>query len=535
MIYTSPYPPVVVPEQDIPSFIFGSEGFKRNLDGPALIDSESGQVITFRELQQSARCFAAGLIHLLAFRKSEVVAVYTPNNINYSTIAFGTLMAGKCGSLSGINPSYTTEEVAYQLKDSGSSVLIVSPDLTDNACAAAKRVGIPADRIFVLAEHPIGSLRTFSSLLSELPLPTITFTSDELKNTPAYLCYSSGTTGRSKGVITTHRNMVANVLQMSSFDMDAKSPADLWMGVLPFYHIYGLNIALHQAAYSGIPLCVVPKFEFEKFLASVQKYQATVLHVVPPIVLGLAKHPIVSKYNLTSVRRIMSGAAPLGRELSEATSKRFKVPVVQGYGLTETSPVAHACPMDQVVDGSVGFLVPSMEARIVDVDTGKGQPGELWLRGPNVMKGYINNPKATAECIDTKGFFHTGDIAIVVKSGHFFIVDRLKELIKYKGFQVPPAELEAKLNSHPSIADAAVISRPDEYAGELPLAYVVLQPGMTLTEKQVQMYVAERVAPHKQLRGGVVFVDAIPKAASGKILRRVLRVMDKEMRTRAKL
>ncbi|KAJ1330162.1 hypothetical protein BSLG_009692 [Batrachochytrium salamandrivorans] len=284
--------------------------------------------------------------------------------------------------LSSINPSYTTEEVAYQLKDSGSSVLIVSPDLTDNACAAAKRVGIPADRIFVLAEHPIGSLRTFSSLLSELPLPTITFTSDELKNTPAYLCYSSGTTGRSKGVITTHRNMVANVLQMSSFDMDASRP---------------------------------PTFGWRQY-KSIRRQS----YVVPPIVLGL---PSIrsSASTITSVRRIMSSAAPLGRELS-ATSKRFKVPVVQGYGLTETSPVAHACPMDQVVDGSVGF--GQYGGRIVDVDTGK--------------------------------------------------------------------------------------------------------PGMTLTEKQVQMYVAERVAPHKQLRGGVVFVDAIPKAASGKILRRVLRVMDKE-------
>ncbi|EGF76873.1 hypothetical protein BATDEDRAFT_33779 [Batrachochytrium dendrobatidis JAM81] len=530
MIYTSPYPDLYIPEQDVPSFIFGSKGFQSNPNKPALIDGPTGKVITFRDLEKSSASFAAGLHHQLGFKKRDVVALYTPNDINYSTVMYGTLMAG--GSVSGINPAYTVDELAYQLHDSGASVLIVGHEQIANAKAAAKVVGLPLNRIFVFASKSINGIHSFTSLLSSKLGPVVKFTKNELANEAAYLCYSSGTTGRSKGVITTHRNMVANVLQTNVFEVNDRLPDEIWMGVLPFFHIYGLNISLHQAAFGGNTMVVVPKFDFVQFLEFIQRYQITVLHVVPPIVLAMAKHPIVDKFDLSSVRRATSGAAPLGSELAQAFSKRLKIPAVQGYGLTETTPVTHMCPSSRIVDGSIGFLVPNMQARLIDPDTGKdamtNQPGELWLRGPNVMKGYINNPSATKDSIDQEGYFHTGDVAVVGPTGHFFIVDRLKELIKYKGFQVPPAELEAKLITHPSIADAAVISLADKEAGELPLAYVVLQPGKKLTEKEVQEFIAGQVAYYKQLRGGVVFVDAIPKAASGKILRRILRAMDKE-------
>ncbi|HEX5096196.1 MAG TPA: AMP-binding protein, partial [Acidimicrobiia bacterium] len=248
--------------------------------------------------------------------------------------------------------------------------------------------------------------------------------------------------------------------------------------------------------------------------------------IAPPVAVALAKHPIVDNYDLSSLEQIFSGAAPLSAELALEVGKRLGCEVVQGYGMTELSPVSHLTPKGQFKPGSVGVTAPNTETMIVDPATqgplGIDADGEVWVRGPQVMAGYLNNPKATADTIDRDGWLHTGDIGHIDEDGHLYIVDRLKELIKYKGFQVAPAELEALLLTHPSVADAAVIGRPDEACGEIPIAFVVLKPDQTCTEDDIKTFVAGQVATYKQLRE-VHFIDAVPKSASGKILRRVLR------------
>jgi acyl-CoA synthetase (AMP-forming)/AMP-acid ligase II len=261
----------------------------------------------------------------------------------------------------------------------------------------------------------------------------------------------------------------------------------------------------------------------------VQDYRITVTYVVPPIVLALAKHPAVDKYDLSSVRLVFSGAAPLGEELERATSQCLgRAPVLQGYGMTEASPVTHCNAMREAGEarpGSVGRTVPNTETRIVDPGLGRtlgpGEQGEVCVRGPQVMKGYLNNPEATRQMLTPDGWLHTGDIGYIDEDGFLYVVDRLKELIKYKGLQVPPAELEAVLLSHPAVADAAVIPSPDEEAGEIPKAFVVLKPGASASAEELMAYVGERVAPHKKVRR-LQFIDQVPKSASGKILRRVL-------------
>eukprot|EP00842_Homolaphlyctis_polyrhiza_P001190 jgi/Hompol1/2071/HPOL_002812-RA len=525
MVYKSTLPDIQIPETDAASFVLYSEAFEANLDKPVCTDGFTGDTLTFEELRGDSQSFAGGLVNQLGFKKWDVLGIYSTNSVYYSTLVFGTLLAG--GTVTTANAAYTVDELAYQLKDSGASILVVGAENVANGKAAAKEAGIADDRIFVISADPVDGVPSVFDLYDDEPAPKVEFTADELANKPAYLTYSSGTTGRSKGVQTTHRNMIANVLQVHFFFKPEITYGDTWAGALPFFHMYGLNILLHLAPYAGVHIAVLPKFDFLLLLETVQTHKVVMLFIVPPIIVGLAKHPIVDSLDLSSVRRIISGAAPLAGEIAEAASKRLGATIVQGYGLTETSPVSALCPLDKPVHGSIGILSPSMDARIVDPDTGAdvgyNTPGELWLRGPNIMKAYHNNPQATQESIDEEGYFHTGDVATISEDGHIYIVDRLKELIKYTGLQVPPAELEAKLLSHSKIADAAVVGRAEETVGEVPVAFVVLKPGQTATEEEIVEFVAERVASHKQLRGGVIFTDSIPKAASGKILRRILR------------
>ncbi|KAJ3185701.1 hypothetical protein HDU85_001055 [Gaertneriomyces sp. JEL0708] len=548
MVFTSSVPSTPPPIVDSYTYVFDSPNAGRGQasvapkrDQIALVDAVSGESVTYGELVHRINRFASGLRARLALTKWDVVGVFSPNQLDYPTVVFGTLRAGCTVTLA--NPTYTADELAYQLKDAGARILITCAPLLPIAAKAAAQAGIPPEAIFIFGRESVGGKKTIYDIFSCEYLQPVQFSQEELTTRPAYLCYSSGTTGRSKGVETTHYNMVANVHQISEFHAAAQpfQPDDVWTGVLPFYHIYGLNLSLHTALRAGVKLVVFQKFDLVAYLEALQKYKVTYTHIVPPIVIGLAKHPIVGKYNLSSLRYIMSGAAPLSDEVSRAAASRLNVVVVQGYGMTESSPVTHTGSDANVPDGSIGKLVPGVAARIVDPDTGKdckvNERGELWVRGPNVMKGYHNNDAATRDTIDSDGWLHTGDVAYVCEKGYFYIVDRLKELIKYKGLQVPPAELEGYLLAHPSIQDAAVISRPDERCGELPRAFVVVKPGAKLTEREVQQYIEGKAAQHKWLRGGVAFVDEIPKAASGKILRRVLRALDKEVmeKERAKL
>ena len=340
----------------------------------------------------------------------------------------------------------------------------------------------------------------------------------------AVLPFSSGTTGLSKGVMLTHHNLVANMCQteaLERLDVD-----EVVIGILPFYHIYGMVVVMSLALHQGTTVVTLPRFELEQFLDTMQRHRVTTAYLVPPIVLALAKHPLVDRYDLSSLRHITSGAAPLPESVARACANRLGCEVRQGYGLTETSPVTHFGLRNHVgPPASVGHAIPNTECRIVDSESGRdverGARGELWVRGPQVMKGYLHAPDATAEMIDSNGWLRTGDIVTIDAEDRFFIVDRLKELIKYKGSQVAPAELEALLQAHPAVADVAVIPSPDPDAGEVPKAFVVLKAGTAATPDELMAYISERVSPRKKVRK-LEFIDAIPKVASGKILRRVL-------------
>jgi acyl-CoA synthetase (AMP-forming)/AMP-acid ligase II len=322
----------------------------------------------------------------------------------------------------------------------------------------------------------------------------------------------------------THHNLVANLCQIAPFDLIREG--DRVIGILPFFHIYGMVVILNSALSRGATVVTLPRFDLEPFLQVLQDHRINRAFLVPPIVLALAKHPMIDRYDLSSLELIMSGAAPLDAQLATACAERLDCGVIQGYGLTETSPVTNLTPgPEHNKAGSIGPLVPNTEGRVVDWGTGENlttnQDGEIWIRGPQVMRGYLNNPEASAHTVDEGGWLHTGDIGHADDDGYFYIVDRLKELIKYKGYQVAPAVLEAVLLAHPSISDAAVIPIPDEEAGEVPKAFIVLEAGATATPEDVMTYVANRVAPHEKVRQ-VEVVDQIPKSASGKILRRVL-------------
>ncbi len=511
MIFKSAHQDVVFPEVPLHELILDSAA--RLGDKPALIDGPSGRTITYAELGAAIEAVAAGL-HARGFGKGDVFALFLPNLPEYAVVYHAVARLG--GSSTTANPLYKADELAFQLNDAGAKFLLTVPLFAELCLEAASQS--PVKEVFVLGEAE--GLTPFAEVM--LPggeLPDV----DIEPNDVIALPYSSGTTGLPKGVELTHRNLVANVHQT-----DPVLPVDedqVLLAVLPFFHCYGQQVIMNTGLARGATVVTLPKFDLEEFLKTAQDRKATRLYLVPPIILALAKHPIVDNFDLSSVEMILSGAAPLGRELQQAVEKRLDCRVTQGYGLTETGPVTNAVPLDwEPRSGSVGPLVPNTEAKIVDVESGKelgpNERGEICLRGPQIMKGYLNNSEATAHTIDSDGFLHTGDIGYIDEDGYFYIVDRLKELIKYKGFQVPPAELEALLLTHPGVADTAVIGVPDEAAGELPKAFVV-KANHDLTDTEVMDFVAQKVAPHKKIRF-VEFIDEIPKAASGKILRRVL-------------
>jgi len=338
--------------------------------------------------------------------------------------------------------------------------------------------------------------------------------------------YSTGTTGFPKGVMLTHRNMIAECLSLAAArEDDLIIPGSHVIAVLPFFHIYGIMAFLTFGLLRGATLVTMPRFDMEQYLALARTHEVPVLHVVPPILLALAKYP--GELNLPKLKGALTGAAPLSAELAAAFTARTGASVHQVYGLTEVTGASHLGTRvpGENKPGSVGRLVAGIEAQLISPDTGnpvaRGERGEVWVRGPIVMGGYFENPEATAETIDKDGWLHTGDIAYVDDAGDFFLVDRVKELIKYKGLQVAPAELEAVLLQHPAVADAAVYPLPCDEAGEVPKAAVVLKAGQTATAEALLDFVKDRVAPQKRLRA-LKFVEQIPKSASGKILRRIL-------------
>ena len=518
MIYTGPFRQVTIPELPLTQFVLARTS--ELSDKPALIEGPTGRVITYAELAHAINQVAANL-HQLGFRKGDVFGILSQNCPEYAIIFHAVATLG--GINTPLNPLYTESEIAHQLKDSGAKFLVTSPQFLDKSRAAAESAGIT--KLFVFGDGP--GFEAFESLLTgdgEVPSVAINPKEDLVA-----LPYSSGTTGLPKGVMLTHYNLVSNLRQMDGLDYFTQN--DTLLCVLPLFHIYGLVVILNMGLHMGATVVTMPRFDFEQFLKAVSDYRVTLAHLVPPIVLALSKSPIVDDYDLSSLKMVFSGAAPLDENLTRACMQRLNVRIRQGYGMTETSPVTHSSPSDpaRVKHGSVGFAAPNTECKIIDLATGAPLPpkkeGELCVRGPQIMKGYLNRPEATAATIDQDNWLHTGDIAFVDEEGHFFIVDRAKELIKYKGFQVPPAELEALLLTHHAVADAAVIPCPDEEAGEVPKAFVVLRG--TATADELIEFVEQRVAPYKRLRF-VEFTDKIPKSPSGKILRRVLIQAERE-------
>ena len=525
MIFTSPHPPITVPEQSFSDYLLGSLGDRR--DRPAFIEGQTGRVVTYGQLRDQAGAAARGLA-ARGLGRGGVVAICSPNLPEYATAFHAAAMAGGCSTT--LNPLNTEEELVEQLNDSGARWFITVPPLLERAKAVAAQTAIEEIIVFGEAEGATPFADVVADGLRGGAEPEgVVDLGEDLVTLP----YSSGTTGRSKGVMLTHRNLVANIEQFSALGL-VKS-GDVVLAVLPFFHIYGMVVIMSGALQAGATVVTMPRFDLAEFLETIQRYRATSLYLVPPIVLGLAKHPVVDDYDLSSVRWIMSGAAPLGEETAVACQERIGCQIFQGYGLTESSPVTHVCFGEGATGeriGTVGPVIPSTEMMIVDLESGAplgpGEAGEVWIRGPQVMKGYLNNPEATAATVDEDGWLHTGDVGRADEDGYVTIVDRAKELIKYKGYQVAPAELEDLLLSHPSVADVAVIPVPDEEAGEVPKAFVV-QAGHVDPETLME-FVAERVAPYKKVRV-VEFLDEIPKSASGKILRRFL--VDRERAERS--
>ena len=516
MIFRSPYPALELPAIALTPFVLA--GARARGDKPALIDAVSGRVITYRQLFDAVQAVAAGL-SARGFRKGDVFAIYSPNIPEYAIVFHAVSLVG--GIVTTLNPLYTAEEAGHQLKDANAKYLLTVPALLDKATEAAAHAHI--EEIFVFGEA--AGATPFAALYAEdgQKIPHVEI---DPREDVVVLPYSSGTTGLPKGVMLTHENLIANTLQVRACDL--VSERDTLVCVLPLFHIYGMVVIMNVGLSEGASIVVMPRFDLESFLKVLQDYGVTLAHVVPPIMLALAQHPSVDNYDLSKLETVFSGAAPLSEKLARACAERLDCSIRQGYGMTETSPAIHLTPAteDPANFASIGQCVPSTECQIVNVETGDavgyGQEGEICMRGPQMMKGYLNRPEATAATIDADGWLHTGDIGYCNEAGHFYIVDRLKELIKYKGMQVAPAELEALLLAHPGVADAAVIPVPDEEAGELPKALVVLKKGTDgLTPEELMAFIAKQVAPHKKLRQ-LEFIEQIPKSASGKILRRLL-------------
>ncbi|THZ22398.1 acetyl-CoA synthetase-like protein [Aureobasidium pullulans] len=532
----SPYPRIQIPEVGLWDFLFERKDKPYPDDHIVFQDAYTKRSYTYAQTRSTAIDFGKGLKGAWDWQKGDVIAMFTPNSIDTPIVMWGAHWAG--ATVSPANPGYSVDELAFQLKDSGAKALVTQWPVIATARAAAKKVGLPEDRIILIGDQrdPEMKVKHFTSIRNTSGTNRFRRTKVDPEKDLAFLVYSSGTTGLPKGVMLCHRNIVANTLQVGTAE-GPLSPKDRILAFLPFFHIYGLTVILHMSFHKGCRTVVMPKFDIEDFCRITQEEKITFSYVAPPVVLLLSKHPVVEKYDLSTIRMMNSGAAPLTKELVNAVYERTKLKVKQGYGLSETSPTTHTQQWDvwHSTVGSVGILLPNMTAKYMspeETEVPVGEVGELWLKGPNIFKGYLNNAEGTANALTSDGYFKTGDVGYQDKDNNFFITDRVKELIKYKGFQVPPAELEGYLVAHEKIDDVAVIGiYREDLATEVPRAYVVPRKGVEAgkaLEDDIVSWIGAKVANHKKLRGGVRFVDQIPKSISGKILRRVLKVQAEE-------
>ncbi|KAL8528436.1 hypothetical protein ACS0TY_006025 [Phlomoides rotata] len=523
IIFTSKYPPVEVPEDlTLPEFVLSN--IEPYLDKVAVVDSITGKGYTYGQVKRDVSRFSKAL-RSLGLRKGRLVVVLLPNVAEYATIALGIMAAG--GVFSGANPNGHVSEIKKQV-EAADAKLIVTDGSTYHK---VKDIGVP---VIIQGEDRIDGTINWSELLEAGDKANTDFIDEKVLQTDlCALPFSSGTTGVSKGVMLTHENLVANLCStLFSVGPELMGKVTV-LGLIPFFHIYGITGICCATMRNKGKVVVMQRYELRLFLSALITHQVTFAPVVPPIILGLVKNPIVDEFDLSklSLRSIMTAAAPLAPEILNEFEKKFPgVEVQEAYGMTEHSCITLTHGNDPIHGvakrNSVGFILPNLEVKFVDPETGnslpKNSPGEICVRSKCVMKGYYQNEYETNLSIDKDGWLHTGDIGYIDDDGDIFLVDRIKELIKYKGFQVAPAELEAILLTHPSVEDAAVVGIPDKEAGEIPGACVVVKGEAKENEQDIIDYVSSNVATYKRLRV-VRFVDAIPKSPSGKIMRRFIR------------
>jgi acyl-CoA synthetase (AMP-forming)/AMP-acid ligase II len=506
MIYRSRYPDPVIPRLSLADYVLATAA--RHSARPALIDGTTGETLTYGDLLRLVPAIAQSLA-AVPVRPGDVVALMSPNRPAWAAAFYATLAAG--ATITALSPQLTEREVSRQLRESRAIVLIADASVTAVAHAVGGSMAIPVLDLTTLCETAVATDRH--------QRPAVNPESDV-----AVLAYSGGTTGLPKGVLLTHRNLVSCLCQHEAvYHVDA---GDVFLAALPFFHIYGMSIILGYGLCHGATIVTMPRFDADRYLTLIAEKRVTRLHLAPPLAAVVAAAD--PSFDLTSVRHAMSGAAPLDAATVARLEARLRCPVGQGYGMTEASPGITWVPDvgEGTPAGSVGHLLPGTQGRVVDSETLRdvAGSGELWIRGPQVMRGYLENPAATENAIVAGGWLRTGDAVRIDESGVVWVVDRLKEIIKYKGYQVVPAELEAVLLEHPLVADVAVIGVADAVAGEIPKAFVVRKE-IDLTDAALIAWCAERVAPYKKPRA-VEFVESIPRSTSGKVLRRVLRGVD---------
>eukprot|EP01041_Mallomonas_annulata_P004676 gene4676-9269_t len=530
-IMLSPYSnPMMSPENypnhlSLPEFVMSSFLDHSRKNKIAFLDGVSGDKLTYQTLYDSIYS-CASYLRGAGIDKGSCVAIVSPNHLHYCTIFQGIALTG--GHSTTVNPHYTIDEMAYQLELTKPKIIISHSTLLEKVHSASKSL---SNVQIISIDESLNSLSSHNIIdLINIPSHKIDHKSFKVdQNSTITIPFSSGTTGRSKGVVLTHKNLIYNCLQLDLFVGQNETS----LIPLPVFHIFGLLTGLCLSPRIGTKVILTPSFDLQKFLEIIQNERVTESFIVPPIALALAKHPMVSQYDLSSLKRLVSGAAPLGIDIQKSCAERLKCILAQAWGMTEISPAGTASTDTDVLPGSSGRLVPGSEAKIVHPLTREEldptEEGEILFRGPQLMSGYYLNEEATNASIDSDGFLSTGDIGKFNKEGYLFITDRSKELIKYKGLQVPPAELEAIIASIPDVIDVVVIPVLDEEAGEIPRAYVVKRPQSDISEASIVEYVHAKVSPHKRLRGGVIFTDKIPKSPSGKLLRRVQIEIDRNM------
>ncbi|KAF7894273.1 hypothetical protein EAF00_007787 [Botryotinia globosa] len=538
------YEEIEIPEMDLWSILFEREDKPFSDDQVLYASSTSSH--THSSIKSQTISFGLGLCHHYSFKKGDVLALFSENNIDTPITMWGTHYIG--GIVSPANPVYTKRELTHHLRDCGANIIVTTGELVRRVRECVDDIERETGRCMEIlvqgGEVPEGERGIRDIFMEDDKRDEKRVRVDPEKDL-AYLVYSSGTTGLPKGVMLTHGNVVANLMQVASREGKLmRWDRDRILSVLPFFHAYGLQCLVHLPCYLGIPTIVMKSFSLPTFLSLIQEFKITYTYVAPPIVLHLAKSPVVEEYDISSLRNIVAGAAPLSRELIHMVRARLGVGVRQAYGLSETSPVTH---IQLKYDDGLGSVGPPLANQIVkfmspsNSEVPVGQEGEIWISGPNVFLGYHNNPEATSAALVSSSpsvksnypFFKTGDVGFQDANGNMYITDRVKELIKYKGYQVAPAELEGVLVEHEWVEDCCVVGVFDkERETEVPVGFLVGKVSVGKEDRKlygekegmaVEKWLEGKVADYKRLRGGVRWVESIPKSASGKILRRVFK------------